>query len=92
MEMNFFMKNWNREAHKIERTYTFNTFNDAISFMVESSLFIHEKNHHPVWTNSYNQLNVCLTTHDAGNLVTEKDWEIATYMESLFLNYQKQAK
>jgi 4a-hydroxytetrahydrobiopterin dehydratase len=46
--------------------------------------FLSEKsNHHPKWTNVYNTVEVWLSTHDAGNVITEKDKELAKAIDSL---------
>ena len=37
--------------------------------------------HHPEWKNVYNVVEVRLCTHDAGHIVTEKDWELANFMD-----------
>jgi 4a-hydroxytetrahydrobiopterin dehydratase len=47
--------------------------------------FICKTDHHPTWSNTYNQVHVSLNTHDAGNVVTEKDWVLAHYLDELFL-------
>jgi 4a-hydroxytetrahydrobiopterin dehydratase len=39
--------------------------------------------HHPKWTNTYNQLEIWLNTHDAGDIVTEKDRKLAKKIDSL---------
>jgi 4a-hydroxytetrahydrobiopterin dehydratase len=41
-------------------------------------------NHHPNWSNVYNQVDIVLTTHDAGNTVTEKDWQLAKKIDEIY--------
>jgi 4a-hydroxytetrahydrobiopterin dehydratase len=46
--------------------------------------FLAEKHqHHPNWSNVYNRVEICLTTHDAGNVVTEKDERLAKEIDLL---------
>jgi 4a-hydroxytetrahydrobiopterin dehydratase len=40
-------------------------------------------NHHPRWAQNYTQVEVWLTTHDAGNTVSEKDIELAIGINQL---------
>ena len=75
------------EGQTLVRTFEFTTFENAMRFMHEAVHFISETDHHPTWTNTYNQDHVTLCTHDAGNSVTEKDWELARYLDELYLRF-----
>lgn len=78
------MTNWTNNENSIEKTFTFDSFESAMHFMQKASLTISELDHHPTWTNTYNQIHVSLCTHDAGNTVTQKDWELARELDVLF--------
>jgi 4a-hydroxytetrahydrobiopterin dehydratase len=67
------MNNWIEEENKLTKTFKFKTFGDAMAWMVKASYMIEKMDHHPEWTNIYNKVMVTLTTHDAGNKITEKD-------------------
>ena len=54
-----------------------------MEWMQKASIEIEKLNHHPEWTNVYNKVEVRLTTHDAGNIVTEKDWELARILDAI---------
>jgi 4a-hydroxytetrahydrobiopterin dehydratase len=41
-------------------------------------------NHHPEWTNCWNRVTIKLSTHDAGDIITEKDRNLAQAIENLF--------
>lgn len=45
-----------------------------------------EVNHHPWWSNVYNKIEIELTTHDAGNTVTEKDIDLAKKIDQIYDN------
>lgn len=77
------MNNWKEENNKLIKTFVFKSFADAIAWMVKASFAIEKLNHHPEWTNVYNKVYVTLTTHDAGNTITEKDRELAVILDSL---------
>ena len=49
--------------------------------MVRASIVISELDHHPEWTNVYNRVMVSLCTHDAGNVVTQKDYDLASALD-----------
>jgi 4a-hydroxytetrahydrobiopterin dehydratase len=67
-----------REA--ITRKFQFVDFDAAFAFMTRAALLAAKMDHHPEWFNVYNQLEVTLTTHDAGG-VTKKDIELAMAMD-----------
>jgi 4a-hydroxytetrahydrobiopterin dehydratase len=78
------MNNWTEENNRLTQTFVFKSFVDALAWMVKASFAIEKLNHHPEWTNVYNKVLVSLTTHDAGNAVTDKDRELAQVLDNLF--------
>lgn len=72
---------WTHEDDKLKKTYELTDFRAAVSFIVRMSFYAEEMNHHPELSNVYNQVDIALTTHDAGNKVTEKDVELAKKIE-----------
>ena len=68
-----------REA--IQRTFNFNDFKDAWSFMSKSALKAEEMGHHPEWFNVYNRVEVTLATHDCAGL-SKLDFELAAFMNA----------
>ena len=77
------MTNWKEENNKLSKTFSFKTFGEAMAWMVKASYEIEKLNHHPEWSNVYNKVHVSLTTHDAGNTVTEKDKQLAEILDLL---------
>ncbi len=67
---------------KLERKLVFETFPEAFSFMTRIAFEAEALSHHPEWSNVYNQVEIQLTTHDAGG-VTVKDVELARRIESI---------
>jgi len=61
---------WELEVARdaISKEFRFKTFNAAFGFMTRGALYAEKWNHHPEWSNVYNQVSVTLTTHDAGGL------------------------
>jgi 4a-hydroxytetrahydrobiopterin dehydratase len=66
----------------IQKTFMFANFSAAWGFMSRCALVAEKYNHHPDWANSWNRVEVTLTTHDAGGL-TEHDVRLARAMERL---------
>jgi 4a-hydroxytetrahydrobiopterin dehydratase len=74
---------WTVERDALAKTFTFDSFRAAMSFMVRTGFEAEEMNHHPEWTNVYNRVAVRLSTHDADNKVTRKDVELAKRLEKI---------
>lgn len=74
---------WKEENNKLVKTFTFNTFIEAFGFMSKVAIVAEKMNHHPNWSNVYNKVSFELNTHDAGNIVTEKDRKLAAAIDSL---------
>lgn len=75
---------WQEKEDKLTRSLTFKDFREAMAFMNEVADVAEEMNHHPWWSNVYNQITIELTTHDAGNTVTDKDHELARRIDSIY--------
>lgn len=67
------LKSWKSSEEELLVTYTFKSFRDAITFITRISFEVDEMDHHPEITSLYNKVSIRLTTHDAGDKVTEKD-------------------
>lgn len=77
--------NWEEKDNALEKTFVFRDFVEAFGFMTRVALLAQQHNHHPDWSNVYNRVTIRLNTHDAGNTVTDKDRELATAIEGLFV-------
>ncbi len=69
--------NWQEGSDKLSCSLQFTHFADAFSFMTRVAFLAEKYDHHPKWTNVYNKVDIELSTHDAGNVVTDKDWHLA---------------
>jgi 4a-hydroxytetrahydrobiopterin dehydratase len=74
---------WQEEDNKLKKTFVFKDFSEAFSFMTRVAMLAEVHNHHPWWSNVYKTVNIELNTHDAGNIVTEKDLKLATAIDLL---------
>lgn len=75
---------WNEDHNQLKRHFQFNNFIDAFGFMTKVAMVAEKMNHHPNWNNSYNKVEIILSTHDAGNTVTEKDRKLASEIDKIF--------
>lgn len=76
---------WNLDNNKLFKRYIFKNFSEAFAFMTRVALEAEKSNHHPLWTNSWNTVDIWLITHDAGDIVTDKDHELARKIDSLIM-------
>jgi 4a-hydroxytetrahydrobiopterin dehydratase len=74
---------WQEEDNKLKKSFEFKNFNEAFGFMTRVALIAEKMDHHPWWSNVYNQVSIELTTHDAGNTVTERDRKLAAAIDEL---------
>ncbi len=79
---------WAEKNNQLQQTFQFSDFTEAFAFMTEVAFAAEKANHHPNWSNVYNQVVICLTTHDAGNTVTQKDHDLATIITRIAAKYQ----
>lgn len=74
---------WKEENNRLKKTFKFEDFQEAFAFMTRVAFLAEAHNHHPNWSNAYNQVDIELTTHDAGNTITEKDRKLAQAIDQL---------
>lgn len=72
----------------LKANFKFEDFITAFAFMTEVAFWAEKQAHHPNWTNVYNKVEIELTTHDAGNVVTQKDHKLAKKITQLYAKYQ----
>jgi len=74
---------WTEKDNALHASLKFKNFIEAFGFMTSVAIVAEKMNHHPEWSNVYNTVNIKLTTHDAGNTITEKDRALAKAIEDL---------
>lgn len=73
--------------NSLHATFQFEDFKEAFSFMTQVAILAEKHNHHPNWSNVWNTVKIELCTHDAGNIITEKDEKLAKEIEKVFARY-----
>lgn len=76
---------WQQKDNSLYKSFQFADFAEAFAFMTRVALIAEKMNHHPKWTNTYNSLEIWLSTHDAGNTVTERDHKLANAIDKISL-------
>ena len=74
---------WKQVKDALVAELVFKNFVDAFAFMTDVAALAEKHDHHPEWSNVYNRVTIRLTTHDAGNQVTDKDRKLAEAVEAL---------
>ena len=75
---------WEEKDNQLYRQFVFNNFMDAFAFMTKVAMLSEKANHHPTWSNTWNKVEIWLSTHDAGNVVTDKDLDLSKAIDNLF--------
>lgn len=79
--------NWEEQDNQLYASFRFKDFKEAFAFMTEVAFHAEQQNHHPNWSNVWNTVQIALSTHDAGNIVTEKDHRLAEAITSVYKKY-----
>ena len=78
---------WQEQNNKLYRKFQFKDFSEAFAFMARVALEAEKMDHHPLWTNVYNTVEIWLSTHSAGDVVTSKDRQLAEKIDDLVLGF-----
>jgi 4a-hydroxytetrahydrobiopterin dehydratase len=74
---------WKEIDNKLYKKFIFSDFIQAFAFMSQVAIISEKIGHHPTWSNTYNVVEFWLSTHDANNTVTDKDFLLAKNIDSL---------
>jgi 4a-hydroxytetrahydrobiopterin dehydratase len=79
---------WQEKNNALQATFRFRDFAEAFAFMTEVAFAAEKQQHHPNWSNVWNTVEINLTTHNAGNVVTDKDRRLAETIEAIYRKYR----
>lgn len=74
---------WSVVDNKLSRSFKFTDFVEAFGFMTKVAILAERMDHHPEWSNVYNQVKIELTTHSADSSISELDFELAGQINEL---------
>lgn len=80
---------WKIREGFLEISYKLPNFRTAVALLTLVSIEAETLNHHPEWSGSYRTINFSLTTHAAGNKITNLDIELARYITETASNFLK---
>ena len=75
--------NWKNIDNKLVQDFEFADFVEAMEFINKVAEVAQKLDHHPEMINNYNKVTLKLSTHDAGDTVTEKDEEFAREIDKI---------
>ncbi len=73
---------WNETKESLQQEFNFKDFSAAFAFMTRVALAAEKMDHHPTFKNTYNKVDITLSTHDADNTVTDKDRKLAAAIDT----------
>jgi 4a-hydroxytetrahydrobiopterin dehydratase len=74
---------WKEENNSLYKKFTFKNFSEAFAFMTRVAMIAEKMDHHPTWKNTWNSVEIWLNTHDAGDVVTEKDRKLSAAIDQI---------
>lgn len=74
---------WKEESNTLYKKFEFKNFSEAFAFMTRVAMAAEKMDHHPTWKNTYIKVEIWLSTHDAGDIVTDKDRKLAAIIDKL---------
>lgn len=74
---------WQTTENKLHRQFKFGSFDEAIDFINKVAKLARSKNHHPTIRNTYDTVDIELNTHEAGDIVTDKDTDFAEAVDAI---------
>ena len=74
---------WEKSGNRLYRKFSFKDFSAAFAFMTRVAMEAEKMNHHPEWKNVWNTVEIWLSTHDAGDIITEKDEALSKRIDAL---------
>ncbi|MBI1780142.1 MAG: 4a-hydroxytetrahydrobiopterin dehydratase [Sphingobacteriales bacterium] len=74
---------WEQKNNTLYKKFEFKNFSEAFAFMTRVAIEAEKMNHHPLWTNVWNKVEIWLSTHDAGDIVTDKDRKLAAKIDAI---------
>lgn len=75
---------WEQIDNKLNKTFQFSNFVEALDFVNKVGKIAEEMQHHPdIFMHDYKEVTISTTTHDTGT-ITEKDHALAGAIDALY--------
>jgi 4a-hydroxytetrahydrobiopterin dehydratase len=79
---------WQDKNDSLYKSFEFKDFKQAFAFMQKVAEAAEAANHHPRWQNEWNKVEIWLSSHDAGNKVTDKDRGVADKIDEIYKDFE----
>ena len=80
------MNDWKENNGSLEKLFVFENFKEVLSFVNQVGAIAEEIQHHPdIKMQNYKEVYISTTTHDQGNVITEKDHKLVELINN-FIN------
>jgi 4a-hydroxytetrahydrobiopterin dehydratase len=81
-EYTFIFNMWIEENNELKKSFKFSNYLEALAFVNSISSDIEKLGHHPIITLTWGRVDIATQTHDAGNTVTDKDYQLTTLINT----------
>lgn len=79
----YLLNMWQEKNNKLYQKFKFKDFDGAFEFIEKVAVCAKGLNHHPTIKNTYNVVELTLSTHDARGKVTDKDRHLAEAIDKI---------
>ena len=77
------LDDWERDGDRISKTFKFDTYLAGLAFASTVGTIAEGFDHHPDMAIGYRKVTVSFTTHDAGDKLSQKDFDVAAAIDAL---------
>lgn len=74
---------WRSNDQFLKSEFKFQDYQATMKFVNAVAALANTQNHHPTMVVDFNMVQVQLTTHDSGNILTIKDFELARAIDQI---------
>jgi 4a-hydroxytetrahydrobiopterin dehydratase len=74
---------WTTLENSLYKKMIFSDFSEAFAYMTRVAMLCEQQQHHVSWSNVWNTVEMHLSTHDAGNIITDKDYKLAQAIDGI---------
>ena len=75
---------WQEIDNQLYKEFEFKNFREAFKFMTVVADLAEAAQHHPKWENEWDKVQIWLSTHEAGNTITNKDRNLSELIDKAF--------
>jgi 4a-hydroxytetrahydrobiopterin dehydratase len=74
---------WTKKNGYLIKKFEFSSYESGLKFVNEIARIANEVDHHPDIILKYNRVIVRTTTHDEGNTISDKDYNLTSLIDNL---------